>query len=101
MLEVVVPGDQVLAFLRSRGAHRTDAANDLEEGRHQDNIARYVALLEAGKWWESPRPIYLDARSGTVWQGTDRTAALARVDWTKAPTIPSFHIIVEHPHVSP
>lgn len=96
-LESVVPGDQVIDYLIRQGATSTDAHPSFPGGRHFDNIARYVELIEAGDWWESTRPVYLDAKTGQVWQGTDRTAALAQVDWTKAPTVPNFTVIVEHP----
>lgn len=101
ILDGDIPGDQVIEYLRFHGAYWSDAATNLEEGRHQDNIARYIELMEHGEWWESRRPIYLDARSGQVWQGADRTAAIAQVAWEKAPRIPLFKVIVEHPRDSP
>ncbi len=99
-LEVQIPGDQVIDFLKAHGATWTDATSSFPGGRHFDNIERYRELLQTGMWEVTKRPIYLDARSGQVWQGTDRTAAIALVDWSKVPVIPEFTIIVEHP-VSP
>ncbi len=100
-LEVRIPGDQVISFLKAQGATKTDAHPSFPGGRHFDNIAMYVTLMEKGQWWASHRPIYLDAKTGTVWQGTDRTAAIAQVDWAKAPVVPDFTVIVEHPRDSP
>ncbi len=96
-LETKVRGDEVIEFLRAQGAERTDASQFFPGGRHQDNIRTYINLMEAGEWEETKRPIILDAKTGTVWKGTDRCAAINLVDWSKAPTIPWFNIIVEHP----
>lgn len=97
-LEVFVPGDEVIAFMRSHGAKQTDVATTFPSGRYFERIDEYVRLMEAGEWEETRRPIYLDARSGTVWQGTDRTMAISMVDWAKAPKIPKFKVVVEHPN---
>ena len=89
-----VPGDQVIAFLASQGAVKTDNSKRFPgEGRRP--VSDYVDLIESGQWWESERPICLDARSGMVWQGTDRCVALAAVDWSRVAHIPMFTVEVQ------
>jgi hypothetical protein len=101
-LGTLVPGDEVIDWLRDRGATRTDADETFPgPGRHHNLIIEYVTLMQAGEWWESRRPIRLDAKTGYVWQGSDRTAAIAQVDWDMVKAnglpVPVFNIIVQHP----
>jgi hypothetical protein len=98
MIEVRIPGDEVVPYLIAMGATSTDAAPTFPGGRHHDNIAWYVRLIEAGEWWSSGRPIMLDAKTGTVYKGTDRATALSMVDWSKVSEMPMFTVQVEHPH---
>jgi hypothetical protein len=98
VIEVRIPGDEVIDYLRAQGAERTDAAPTFPGGgRHQNNIITYVKVIEADEWWSSERPIILDAKTGTVWKGTDRVNALALVDWSKVSQMPMFTVQVEHP----
>jgi hypothetical protein len=97
MIEVRIPGDEVVAYLIAQGATSTDAHQTFPGGRHHDNIARYVRIIEAGEWEETRRPIMLDAKTGTVYKGTDRATALSMVDWSKTSVRPMFIVQVEHP----
>lgn len=90
-------GDLVVKFLQRFGATSTDASGTFPgDGRHRDNIAAYISAIENGWWNETDRPIKLNAKTGAVWQGSDRTVALSLVDWSKVDHVPLFVVQVDH-----
>lgn len=96
-----IPGDEVIFVLKECGATSTDADPTFPgPGRHTNLVEEYVTAMENGTWEETDRTIILDVKTGSVWRGSDRTAAIAQVDWAKVRSrgfpVPIFQLEINH-----